>query len=341
MPGLLHAERDYRCLQTGKFWEGHWRNGGFTEGMTTFEPPPESQTFGGVRTLADGSRVAHGNGDVGLKIGRETLNPIYAFVEECQAEKTPWMVWYAPYLPHEPHDAPQQFVERAKKPGVKPHELAYYASIAQFDHTVGALLNHLKLRGASANTLVVFVCDNGWRPALKTKRKQPGTYGVNNTSKRSPFDAGLRTPVLLHWPDKIPAGRYGGLVSSIDLMPTILAAAGFDFFDRPTLSGRNLLPVAMGEAKLDPTRAVFGAVYPGDATSLGHPERDVAYRWVRQGARKLILPVGEKPWGGFLDLPALYHIENNPHEMDNRYAPDHPKAVDLRVRLDSWWAVGK
>ena len=81
LPRLL-AKRGYRSLQTGKFWEGHWRNAGFSEGMTTFEPPPENQHFGGVRRLANGERVAHGNGDFGLQIGRVTMEPIYSFIED-------------------------------------------------------------------------------------------------------------------------------------------------------------------------------------------------------------------------------------------------------------------
>jgi len=113
LPAILRRERGYRSLQTGKFWEGHWRNGGFTEGMTTFEPPPIKQTFGGVRKLASGQRVAHGNGDAGLQIGRRTMKPIYDFIDDCHASGAPWMVWYAPYL------APR-FAETLLRPGTQP-----------------------------------------------------------------------------------------------------------------------------------------------------------------------------------------------------------------------------
>jgi arylsulfatase A-like enzyme len=137
LPRLL-AEAGYRCLQTGKIWEGPWRNGGFTEGMTTFTGPPASQTYGGGRRLPGGEIVAHGNGDHGLAIGRETMEPIETFILDCEAEKTPWLVWYAPYLPHQPHDSPERYYDIAKqRPGVEPHELPYYASIVQFDETVG------------------------------------------------------------------------------------------------------------------------------------------------------------------------------------------------------------
>jgi hypothetical protein len=50
LPRIL-AAKGYRCFQTGKYWEGHWRNAGFTEGMTIAEP---SNAKNGNRILATG-----------------------------------------------------------------------------------------------------------------------------------------------------------------------------------------------------------------------------------------------------------------------------------------------
>ena len=148
LPGLLQRDRGYRSLQTGKFWEGHWRNGGFTEGMTTFDPPPLSNRLAATAILAGGERVAHGNGDVGLQIGRRTMTPIYEFIDDCAAEETPWMVWYAPFLPHQPHDSPPEFYDLARiAPNVAEHELPYFAAIAEFDETVGRLIDFVESKG--------------------------------------------------------------------------------------------------------------------------------------------------------------------------------------------------
>ena len=101
--------------------------------MTTFSPPDPTQTYGGIRTLANGVQVAHGNGDTGLKIGRETMEPIRSFIQDCENDATPWFVWYAPYLPHLPHDAPDSYWKlMEQRPGVLPWEKPYYASIAQY-----------------------------------------------------------------------------------------------------------------------------------------------------------------------------------------------------------------
>lgn len=331
LPRTLSQKLSYRVLQTGKFWEGHWRNGGFTEGMTTFESPRESQTFGGARILASGERVAHGNGDHGLRIGRETMEPIESFILDCQREQTPWMLWYAPYLPHQPHDAPKAFYEiAARYPGVEPREIPYYASIAQFDETVGRLVRFVEKNAESKKTIFVFVSDNGWRPSEKPQREREREFAQTKRSKRSPFDDGLRSPILLRWDGVIPPSEQLELVSSIDIMPTLLRLVGFEAIDLP---GQDLLQTKT------PDRAVFGAVYPGDASSLGHPEKDVAYRWVRQGDWKLILPQGQTPWGNYLNEPALYNIRIDPRESVNRASDDTltQLVLALRKKIDEWW----
>lgn len=323
------AKVGYRSLQTGKFWEGRFANAGFTDGMTVFEPVP-GQTFGGNRKLASGELAAHGNGDFGLKIGRETMAPIDAFIDKAEKDDVPWLVWYAPYLPHEPHDSPKRFFDLyADKAGVPKHAIPYYASICQFDETVGHLLDGLERRGLMGETLIVFVVDNGWTP------KADGTGKHTKESKRSPFEDGLRTPVLFCHEGDIEPGEREVLVSSVSIVPTILNACGVKTGSME-LPGRDLLA-----SKLDAI-PIFGGIYPGDATSLGHPERDIAYRWVREGDLKLITVHshdGEEPWGRYLNEDALFDLRSDPSEKQNlinekTFARDVGR---LRDALDAWW----
>ncbi len=114
----------YTSFQTGKFWEGHFSNAGFDEGMTTFEPAPHLAYPGVNRTLKDGSQAAHGNGDHGLAIGRETMQPIADFLDRTDRGK-PFFLWYAPYLPHQPHNSPEHYHDAASatRRGGAPHPL--------------------------------------------------------------------------------------------------------------------------------------------------------------------------------------------------------------------------
>ena len=327
LPRML-AENGYRCFQTGKYWEGHWRNAGFTEGMTLSEP---STAKNGNKALQSGEVVAHGNGDAGLAIGRETMNPIFDFLDDCGSDQ-PFFLWYAPFLPHTPHDSPERFFEPYRnKPGVEPHQIPYFAAISQFDETVGVIIDALRERGQLENTLIVFVVDNGWEP--DRNRPKRGEFDHTKRSKRAPFDMGLRTPILLSWPGKIAAKQHEGLVSSIDLMPTTLVAAGIESPD--SLPGLDLI------SNPDPAsdRAVFGAIYPGDASVLGNPAADVAYRWVRQGDFKLIVPANNKPWGNYISKTWLTKVGSDPKESRNLATlPEfQPKLEALRKQLDDWW----
>ncbi len=341
LPAML-ARHGYDSLQTGKFWEGHYRNAGFTQGMTTGRAAGTDGCWDKV--LPDGVTVAHGNGDIGLTIGRVTMKPIAQFLDRHTApEAAPFFLWYAPVLPHEPHNAPQQYVDRyANAPRVPRHLVHYYANCTWLDDTVGTLVRFLEERNLIDNTVILFLADNGWVPS-KTASAKTDAFGVDKRSKRSPFDRGLRTPLLIRWDGHVKPACHAAPVSSVDVVPTILNA--LDLAEEAGgLPGINLMPSATGKASLDPERPVFGEIYPGDASVLGHPARDVAYRWVRRGPWRLIVPHahgGRPAWGGYLQEPALYNDVDDPDEQKNLISDPQFTAVaaELRKLLDDWWKV--
>ena len=219
LPRIL-AKHGYACLQTGKHWEGSYKTAGFTHGMTLGKPASRLGPVTGTRTQTNGEWVAHGNGDAGLVIGRETMQPIYDFVNEHKS-KQPFLVWYAPFLPHTPFDAPQRFHDVYKgSDDIPKYLLPYYAEIARFDETVGDLLEFLEETGQLSNTIIVFASDNGFRPH-ETKRE-----AYNGRSKLSQFEDGLRTPVLIRWDGHVKPNTHEALVQTTDIIPTILSAAG-------------------------------------------------------------------------------------------------------------------
>jgi uncharacterized sulfatase len=303
LPSLL-STRGYLSMQTGKWWEGHHRLGGFTHGMTHGDP-------------ARGGR----HGDEGLKIGREGLQPIVDFLDEAGAR--PFFLWYAPFLPHTPHNPPERLLAKYQAPG-RPEPVArYWAMCAWFDETVGDLLGLLEARGLWENTLVIYVTDNGWI-------QQPDGPGFAPRSKRSPYDGGLRTPIILHWPGKVaPRRDEATLVLSLDLIPTILRAAGLE--PTPAMPGIDLLPLCRGG---EPGRTrIFGEVFAHDAVDLERPDRSLEYRWCIDGDWKLILP--HRPG----EAPALYHLGEDPFEQQDRAASEAERVAALRAAIEAWWPV--
>jgi uncharacterized sulfatase len=300
VPRLL-AEKGYASFQTGKFWEGHHSNAGFTDGMTT--------------------QGRHG--DEGLAIGRKTMQPIYDFVDRSARAKKPFFVWYAPMMPHANHNPPKRIAKKYEGRFESKAVANYYAMCEWFDQTCGQLIDFLVERKLRDNTIILFVIDNGWV-------QNPDVPNKPLRSKLTPYDAGLRTPILISWKDHVKPARYDDLVSSIDLPPTILTAC--NIAPPKSMPGLNLLDVAAGNGPLK-RDAVFGEIFTHDAVSLDRPELSITHLWLRSGEWKLIRP---QPGKGGEGDPELYNIADDPTEQRN-LAPARPEEVKrLGEMLDRW-----
>lgn len=301
LPRIL-GEHGYRSFQAGKWWEGNPSLGGFTQGMTHGVP-------------SRGGR----HGDEGLKIGRQGMQPVFDFIDECGDK--PFFLWYAPMLPHTPHTPPQRILDRYMKEGRSPFVARYYAMCEWFDETCGQLLDYLDKKGLSENTLVVYVTDNGWIQNPEGRNFLP-------KSKRSPYDGGLRTPIMLRWPGRIKPMRDDATpVSSIDLAPTILAACGLE--PTATMPGENLLPLCAGKP-LERDR-IFGEVFTHDGVEIDRPASGLLYRWVFDGRFKLILPQAAE------EQPELYDVVADPHENQNLSKAQPDRVKELSAAIQAWW----
>ncbi|ATG50419.1 arylsulfatase [Brachybacterium vulturis] len=97
----------------------------------------------------------------------------------------------------------------------------YLAQLEIMDREIGRMLDHLEATGRREHTLVVYLTDNGGSAC---------NYGINaplHGTKYSLFEGGVRVPLMVSWPGRIqPGSRSDVLISSMDLLPTFLAAAG-------------------------------------------------------------------------------------------------------------------
>jgi arylsulfatase A-like enzyme len=298
LPRIL-AQRNYVSLQTGKWWQGDYRRGGFTDGMT------------------QGER----HGDVGLIIGRETMQPIYDFVARAERDKKPFFVWYAPMMPHEPHNPPQRLLDKYAQVAPSLHVAKYWGMVEWFDETVGTLIRHLDEQTLSENTMVIFVTDNGWITDPKS-----GSYAPK--SKQSPYDGGLRTPIMVRWPGHVKPQRSNALASSLDIVPTILAAAKI----RPTsqMRGVNLLdPLAVAART-----ALFGECFTHDSIEPDNPAASLRWRWMVDRNWKLIIPDSHNQPN---DEVQLFDLAADPQEEHNLAASRSDTVKTMRDALDAWW----
>lgn len=189
---------------------------------------------------------------------------------------------------------------------------AYAALITALDRHVGVILDTLERRGLTTNTLVVFTSDNG------TTHPSPGdpTFGVggvdgaffNSTGplrgrKGSVLEGGIRVPLIVRWPGRVPAGTESAVPGYFaDHLPTLCAAAGIK--PPPGLDGIDLLPSWTGNAPLTRTRPMIW-VFPEYGGQVAvNTGRFKALR------RDLHAKDGPGPW-------EVYDLDSDPGESRN------------------------
>jgi arylsulfatase A-like enzyme len=312
----------YLAHQSGKWWEGSYEDGGFTHGMTHGDPNR-------------GGR----HGDIGLKIGREGLKPVTDFVDHAQNEKKPFLLWYAPFLPHTPHNPPERLLKKYRKEGRPMDQAKYYAMCEWFDETCGKLLGYLDKQGLRDNTLVVFTCDNGWSTASSNKSdpNQKLWRSYAQRTKGSPYEGGIRNPILLSLPSKVAPEDSGDLAHAVDLFPTLVSAAGGT---PPTgLPGINLLDADTRSNR----KVLFGVVHATHNMTLGDPNDTLQYVWCIEGKWKLIKRFHGTDVSQYKALHQwdkdpfhLFNLKKDPYEKDD-LVKNFPKIVSkMDQMIDDW-----
>jgi arylsulfatase A-like enzyme len=304
LPRLL-ASRGYVSFEAGKWWGGSFERGGFTHGMSHGDP-------------ARGGR----HGDHGLTIGREGMQPVFEFIDAARARPAPFFLWYAPMLPHSPHNPPERFLAKYRDKATSLEIARYWAMCEWFDETCGQLLDFIEMRKIADDTLVIFLADNGWIQDPQADRYAP-------RSKQSPYDGGLRTPILVRWPGKAAPRTCDIPVSAIDVARTIRKAAGLA--PQAETDGVDLLDPQAVAAR----PAIFGEIYTHNAVDIHDPSSSLRYRFIVAGDWKLIAPDPRNEPDGFVEL---FDVAHDPAERRNVERERPERVRDLKGRLDTWWS---
>jgi arylsulfatase len=118
-------------------------------------------------------------------------------------------------------------------------------AMADVDHNVGLVLGGLARLGLERDTLVLWCTDNG----AEGRRPWRGSSGPWRGFYNTVMEGGIRTPCVIRWPGRIPAGRTSPeIVHEMDLFPTLAAAAGITSLptDR-AIDGIDVLPFLEGK----------------------------------------------------------------------------------------------
>ncbi|HEX8520929.1 MAG TPA: sulfatase-like hydrolase/transferase [Tepidisphaeraceae bacterium] len=197
------------------------------------------------------------------------------------------------------------------------------ANLACLDENVGRLLDAMDALKQTENTLITFISDNGG---------SPNTGGDNRplrASKYTLFEGGIRVPLMMRWPAQVKAGEVSDrVVSSLDLMPTFLQAAGVNT-DEMKLDGESLTSNGAGERTLFWKFQKQWAVRKGDWKLVKSRQSDGkdgrVQSWIIKGPSS--------------DKPQLFNLKDDLAEQKD-VSERHPEIVkELTQAYQKWDAA--
>lgn len=262
----------------------------------------------------------------------------------------PFFLWLAALDPHReyepgtlepPHSERQVIVPPwlPDVPAVRNDLRMYYDEIGRLDTYVGRVLDELDRQQVADETVVIFLSDNG-RPFPR--------------DKTTLYDGGIRTPLIVRWPGRVPAGSVSrALVSSVDLAPTLCAIAGVPA--APTFQGVNCL-LLFDDPTARVRRFAFAEDHWHDYEDHGRAVISKQFKLIRNTYHDLPATppadAGRSPtWQAMRTLRAagqltaaqqacfvaprpeyeLYDLHRDPMELVNRF--DDPAYAQPRVEL--------
>lgn len=264
----------------------------------------------------------------------------------------PFFMWFAAHDPHDPWKAPKvHSLEDVTVPPFIPDtkrmrsDLAkYYDEIHRLDKHVGRVIHTLKEQGVYENTVVIFMADNGrgfWR------------------SKSYIYDAGMQTPFLLSWPEKIKISQTADhLISAIDLAPTLIELAGLKPDDY-TFQGRSILPILLNTKSANVNKYIiseqnwhgyanhyrsvrdkdgFLYVWNGNPDRSGVGSKNYVDYMVKLNNQGQLTDLQKDPLVFPRNENELYQYKKDIHQQNNLInSPEYnEKIVELREVLKKW-----
>ena len=237
------------------------------------------------------------------------------FVDEAlgwlrQRKNRPFFLYVPFNAPHTPIQDPDGYDPKTGTAPVRQgHRPTFAKMVEREDKRIGDVLAQLDAMGVAGNTLVIFHSDNG---GDANGRNLP-----YRGRKGSLWEGGIHVPCVMRWPGVLPEGKTVSQVTlTMDVMPTLLAAAGVKPPAGRRFDGVDLLPVLTGR-RAPFSRSVCWRAKRGTRVTKA----------AREGDLKLILDAGKEE---------LYDLRRDEGEQTNLLPGAADVAARLRAQLAAW-----
>lgn len=254
-------------------------------------------------------------------------------------KKSPWMLYAAFNAPHTPMTATPELLERVKHIKEEPRR-TYAAMVVGLDDAVGRILRQLREDGLEERTLIFFLSDNGG-PVEDNGSLNAPLRG----RKGQMWEGGIRVPFIAQWKGVLPAGKaYERPVSSLDILPTALAAAGISGVPSAPLDGVDLIPYFTGKKSGDPHEMLYWRIAERDIWAVRSGDHKLIQQFGKRGLYDLSSDIGEDA----NQLTKLREVRNRLEVAHDEWSatlpkplwtvyksPEHQEAVEGKARRDS------
>ena len=246
-------------------------------------------------------------------VDEEITERALAWMEKQAKEEQPFFLWYNSTAMHfRTHVAEKNLGKSGQDP--------YSDRMVVHDEQIGMILDKLDELGIADNTIVMYSTDNG--PENDTW--PDGANTPFRSQKNSNWEGGWRVPSFIRWPGKIkPGSVLNGIVSHIDMFPTLLAIAGNpdvkeQLLDGCTVGGKkynvhldgyNMVPYLTGEVKESPRRSLFYFSDDGDVMAV----RVDDYKFILAEQRQNTMRIWQEPLVK-LRVPTIINLRRDPFE---------------------------
>jgi arylsulfatase A-like enzyme len=298
---------------------------GFLPGATSYMDPaiPGLKTFANPNS-ADGApmtrnvntQIIEGPDRTIVHNEQEYLTEYFSrravdYVQRNAASDTPYFLYLAPNAAHDPLMVTQKYYDRFPQIASEQNRI-YAAMVSALDDMVGKVLDAVEASGEADNTLIIFLTDNGCAAYYAGMCACEPLRG----GKLTHYEGGVRVPFMVRWPSELkPAHINRQMISSMDIFPTVLTAAGGKLPADRIYDGVDLMPYLKGGKS-------------------GPPHDMLAWRRsplasIRKGDWKLWKSTDGK-------YTMLFNLKADPNETTNLATKEAAHLKELEAAFDRW-----